>query len=225
VVDAAAEREDHVLLPPHDPLRHAGGTAGVEEVVVVGRARAEVARVAGSGERLLVRNGAERRDVLSAAVLDDHEVPELREPTPDRRDPRRELPLVDQRHQVRVVEEVGELRLDVAIVDVDGDGAQLVAGEHPLDELRRVEGVDADVLAGRHALRRQVVRQSVRAPLELRIGAPGRIRDEHLALGHGVDGRLEEIGDVPFHPGAPRRCGAEGSGTRKRVAGREGLQA
>ncbi len=42
-VDAATEREVHVLLAPHDTLRHAGGTAGVEDVHVVVGTLGEVA--------------------------------------------------------------------------------------------------------------------------------------------------------------------------------------
>ena len=47
--------------------------------------------------------------------------------------------VVHQRDEVGVVEEVAQLVLDVAVVDVDRDRAQLVGGEHRLDELEAVE--------------------------------------------------------------------------------------
>ena len=58
-----------------------------------------------------------------------------------------ELAVVDKRHQVRVVEEVGELGLDVAVVDVDWDGANLVRREPGLDVLGAVVEIEADVIA------------------------------------------------------------------------------
>ena len=42
-VEAATQGEEDVLLPPDHPLGHAGGTPGVEDVEVVGRAGGEVA--------------------------------------------------------------------------------------------------------------------------------------------------------------------------------------
>ena len=107
--------------------------------------------------------------------------------------------LVDQRHHVGVVEEVVELALDVAVVDVDVDRADLHHRQHGDDVLDAVLGVDADVVAGAYASRREEVGEPVGVGLELGVG--------HRAVSHlhggvvrdGVDGVLEEVGDVQGH--------------------------
>ena len=57
---------------------------------------------------------------------------------------------------VGVVEQVAQLVLDVAVVDVDRDGPELEGGEHRLEVLGAVGQVDADVVAGPDALGSQV---------------------------------------------------------------------
>ena len=52
--DPAAQGVEDVLVPPDHALGHAGGAAGVEDVAVVGRARAEVPLGRAAGHRLLV---------------------------------------------------------------------------------------------------------------------------------------------------------------------------
>ena len=70
-----------------------------------------------------------------------------------------------------------ELVGDVAVVHVDRDGAQLVAGEHRLEVLDRVAQVAADVVAGPDAEVGQRVREPVRALVELAVrAAAGRRR-------------------------------------------------
>ena len=78
-----------------------------------------------------------------------------------------ELGFEDQRDEVGVVEEVAQLLDDVAVVHVDRHRARLVAAEHRLDPLGAVERVDADVLARLDADVEQVVRDPVRALVEL----------------------------------------------------------
>ena len=110
-VDAAAEREEHVLVAPHHALGHAGGAAGVEDVAVVGRAGPKSRSGEPDAMRVLVsrpsrgRRGRRRcrpRSRSSAAAA------AAASSTP--RDPRRELALVHERHQVGVVEEVARAR-------------------------------------------------------------------------------------------------------------------
>ena len=84
-----------------------------------------------------------------------------------RRDVRPELGLEDERDEVGVVEQVAQLVDDVAVVDVDRHGARLEAAEHRLDPLGAVERVDADVLARLDAHVAEVVREAVRALVEL----------------------------------------------------------
>ena len=98
------------------------------------------------------------------------EVPQHRQRVADRRDARPVLRVVHERHQVGVVEQVAQLGLDVPVVDVDRDRPQLVRGEDRLDELEAVERVDADVVARPDAVAGEVVREPVRALLELGVG-------------------------------------------------------
>ena len=150
-VDAAAEHPPEVLVAPHDALGEAGGAAGVDDVDVVGAALTEVALGALARVRLLERDAPEGRDVVGIV-----RVRHVRE-----RHERLQLgvlggalghqvgvgALEEQRHDVGVVEEVVELALDVAVVDVDGRRAQLDGrqdGHHVLDGVLRV---DRDVVA------------------------------------------------------------------------------
>ena len=55
------------------------------------------------------------------------------------------------------------------------------------------------------ALRRQVVREPVRARVELRVGHDPVADDERHPIGDGVDGVLDEVGDVPGHA-TSKRC-------------------
>ena len=106
---------------------------------------------------------------------------------------------MDQRDDVGVVEEVVELALDVAVVDVDGDRADLDDREHRDDVLDAVLGVDRDVVARPHPLRLQVVREPVGVGLQLGVG-DDPVPDLHGGVvGRGVDGVLEEVSDVDGH--------------------------
>ena len=118
-------------------------------------------RVSAIGER-----DRDRAMDLVSALVDADEVPELGESIPHRGDARGELALVHHGHQVGVVEEVLELLLDVAVVDVDGNRAELVAGEHGFDVLGAVVGVDADVVPRLHTAAGEVVSGAVGALVE-----------------------------------------------------------
>ena len=134
-VDAAAEREEHVLVSPDDALRHAGRAAGVEDVAVVAGARREVALGRARRQRLLVLDRAERRVSRRRCRPRSRSRAQLRQRVAHARDARRELALVDEADQVGVVEQVAELVLDVAVVDVDPDRAQLEDRPERLDPL------------------------------------------------------------------------------------------
>ena len=118
---------------------------------------------------MLVLDGVETGGDGARAVVELHEVLQLRQARQHRRDVRTELGFEDQRDEVGVVEEVAQLLDDVAVVDVDRHRARLEAAEHRLDPLGAVERVDADVLAGQHADVAEVVRDPVRALVELAI--------------------------------------------------------
>ena len=115
-------------------------------------------------------------------------------------DPGPELLLVDERLQVCVLEDVRELVLDVAVVDVDPHRAELEDCPQRLDPLRAVVRVDADVVAGADALGGEVVGETVGTRLHLPVRPPLAFGDEVLALAEGVDRRLEEVGEVEVHP-------------------------
>ena len=149
--------------------------------------------------RVVVRHRADRRAVGAAAVVDRDEVAQHRQRVAHRGDARRVLGVVHERDEVGVVEQVPQLGLDVAVVHVDRDRAQLVGGEHRLDELEAVEPVDADVVAGADAVGGEVVREPVGARLELRVGLDPVADDQRDPVGDGVDGVFDEVGDVPGH--------------------------
>ena len=116
-----------------------------------------------------------------------------------------ELRLVHEGHRVAVVEEVDELLLDVPVVHVDGDGPQLEGGEHRLDELDAVVRVDGDVVPLADALGGEVVGEPVGPILQLGEGDPPVAADEGGAVGHHVDGVLDEVGEVERHRGSRTR--------------------
>ena len=194
-----------------------GRAAGVEDVEVVARAGPEVPLLGLVRQRVLVADRPGRRfDV--AAVLDHDQVPKLRELGKERRHERRELPLVDERLQVGVGQQVPELVLDVAVVDVDPDGPQLEDGPCGLDPLDRVVGVNADVVPRPDSLRRQMMGQAVGPRLHLGVGPPLAVGHQVLTLRVGVDGRLEQVGEVELHR-HEIRTRSHSSGNRPRPSG------
>ena len=143
------EGEHDVLVAPHHALGHAGGAAGVEDVPVVAGPGGEVALGAALGHGLL------------EVAADDEPVAEVGHVAGHPGDPVGELGVVDEGLEVGVAEQVGELVLDVAVVDVDPDGPELEDRPQALDPLDRVEAVDADVVARPDALVGEVVGEPV----------------------------------------------------------------
>ncbi len=164
-----------------------------------GKSRSELA----AGDRGLVVGVFEPREAGTAAVLGDDQVAELRELGPNRRHAWSELPLEDDRHQVRVVAQVPQLGLDVAVVHVHRDGPQLVQGHHALDPLGTVVRVDPYVVADAHTGVTQVVSQPVRPFLDLGERAPGVTDHERAAVGMKIDNRLEKVREVVMHGHPP----------------------
>ena len=71
-VDAAAQGVEDILVPPDHALGHAGGAAGVEDVVVVVRPRGEVPFGTAAGQGLLVGHRPDRQGLARAVVDGDH---------------------------------------------------------------------------------------------------------------------------------------------------------
>ena len=158
-------------------------------------------------------------DGFARAVLDHDDVLEQRHLRRDLVHERREAALVDESHEVRVVEDVAELVRCVAVVDVDRDGPELERREHRLDELDRVEGVDPDVRAGRDAVGGEVVGQAVRALFELRVGVPFAIANDGRPVGDEVDRVLDQVGDVESHARELEHVSVRtDNGTRRAIA-------
>ena len=109
------------------------------------------------------------------------------------------LALVHQRDHVGVVEQVPQLALDVAEVDVHQDGARLHDAEHRDDDLDAVAAVQADLVVLLHALVDEVVREAVGLLLQLGVGELFVAADQGDAVRHGVDGVLGKVGDIQGH--------------------------
>ena len=107
--------------------------------------------------------------------------------------------LVHQRDHVRVLEQVPQLALDVAEVDVDQDGARLDDAQHRDHDLDAVAAVQPDLVVLLHALVEQVVGEAVGLLLQLGVGELFVAGDQGDAVRHGVDGVLGEIGNVQGH--------------------------
>ncbi len=189
-IHPASQRIEDIDVLPYHPFGHPGGAAGIEDVVVVVRARREVPLWTGGGQSVLVGHGA-RGQWGVRPVLDPDEEPKVGEFGKELGDPGPVLGLMDQRHQVGVGEQVAQLVLDVAVVDVDPDGPQFEdrpCGLHPLHAVQRV---DADMVTRPHALVGQIVGQPVGPILHLGVGAALALGHQVLPVTESVNSRLE----------------------------------
>ena len=109
---------------------------------------------------------------------------------------RGQLTLVHERPDVGVAEDMLQLGRDVAVVDVDGHGADLERRQHALHVLGAVEELDADVVAGPDACAEEVVGQAVGALLQLGVGEPALAAHQRHPFRHGLGHALEEVGQV-----------------------------
>ena len=204
VVTTTEAGVEGVLLAPDHSLGHAGRAARVDDVEVV-RAALDLDAFG----RRVVEN-------LLVVVIDDDGGLERRDAVAHGIDPRRELGVVHEGLEIRVVEQIAQLVLDVAVVHVDGDGAQLVGRQHRFDVLRAVVHVAADVVAGADATFGQGVREPVGAIFELGVRQRARRRDQCGALGHTIDGSLGEVSEVEGEAHCPFLL--HGDGVHRRTA-------
>ncbi len=182
--------EDDVLVAPLDALRHAGGAAGVEEVAVVAAAAAHLR--AGGGRlaqpRLVGGAPAHQGDHVEAVVAEGgHRGP----------DRLAQVRTVQDDGRLGVAEEVLHLVRGVAVVDVEGDGAELVRAQQGLDVLVAVAQGETHPVAGTHTHRREDVGHAVGPAIQLDEGQAGPAGHHRVALADEVGHRLEEVGDVP----------------------------
>ncbi len=104
-----------------------------------------------------------------------------------------------QRDHVGVLEQVLQLALDVAEVDVDEDGAGLDDAEHRDHDFDAVAAVEADLVVLLHTLVDEVVSKAVGLLLQLGVGQLLVTRDEGDTVRHSVNGVLGEIGNIQGH--------------------------
>ena len=193
---ALQEREEQVLVAPHHALGHAGRAAGVDDVQLIAGALLEVPLATFPRQDRVV---VERIHALGrhpgAVLYHDHGAHAWLQVTGGAGDLGVALVHHD-RLEVGVVEQVGHLVRDVAVVDVDVHRAELHAGEHGLDVFGAVVHEEADVVARADAPGPQEVGESVGPVLELGEREAALSRDQRLLVRHDVDERLEEVRDV-----------------------------
>ncbi len=144
----SATRE--VVAPPHDGLGVPGRAARVEEHEVVAARRTFDGRARRAGrDRVLVRNRARVQPAV-ACVRDLQPEPW---PSLGRQEFERlvdggcELVVEDDGGRVGVVEQVGKLVPDVAVVHVHGHRAEFLGREERLEVLGPVQALDRDLVA------------------------------------------------------------------------------
>ena len=104
-----------------------------------------------------------------------------------------------QRDHVGVLEQILQLALDVAEVDVDEDGACLDDAEHRDDDFDAVAAVQPDLVVLLDAPVDEVVGEAIRLFLQLGIGELLIVADEGDTVWHSVDGVLGEVGNIQGH--------------------------
>jgi hypothetical protein len=181
---------------PHHALGHAGGAARVHEDQIL-RAALEVRSIRTAADQLLV---GRRKCIPLAPVLDLDPLAHIRQTIAELGDVPREGCFVHYDGRVGVVEEVEQLVLAVAVVDVHGNEPGLHRREHRLEVLRPVVAVDGELVA-RLPAAREVAGERVGAPIELEPAA----LDAGVAVSHGqpirngVGDQLEDVGQIPLH--------------------------
>jgi len=180
---------------PHHALRHAGRPAGVDEQqVVLGSLDAERLARAPLGD-LAIRFGPRR-----GGAPDLEPRPHAGQTTPHAVDPFDEVLAEDDRRRIGVLEDVVELVVEIAVVDVDVDQARLEAGGQRLHVGRCIAQVETHFVACRQTTLPEASREIVAPPGEV---APrhGRLAvDQRRCVGGKprVDS-FEQISEVPGH--------------------------
>src|SRR5664280_1840831 len=127
-----------------------------------------------------------------------------------------EAAVEDEADQGCILVEVLQLAGDVAVVDVDGNGADLEAGEHALDVLGAVGELEADPIARTDPGAFEAVGKSVGALVQLGVAEPAAPRYHRRLLSDLIDHALEEIGEIELH--GPPGWSRGGPGWARRVA-------
>ena len=190
-VDPAAECAPDVLMPPQHAFGISGGAAGIEDVEVVGAALLEVTLRRRARQRRLVLDAAVALVIAVAAVFDHYNVFQFRGFRQHGGDLVAVFALMHQSHEIGVFEQVLELAVDVAVVDVHRDRAQLVRRDHRLQGLDRVTGIDTDVGPASHAVCGEMMGEPAGPRVQFGEGDPPSAAHGRDALRHGVDGVLE----------------------------------
>ncbi len=194
-IGAVGEHVHEVLVAPHDTLRHARGAARVQEVEVVARPLDPRSGIV-LREELLVRD---REVAKGRAVVDLDPQLDARGAIADLLDLLAEVTVEQQRLGVGVVEEVGELVLEVPVVHVRGNGAQLERRIDALAVLVAVVEVRGDLRVLSEPGGRQRRRETRGPIVELAPGHAPVALHERDAFGEHVRDRFPHVGEVPGH--------------------------
>ena len=160
-------------------------------------------RCPAGGTRVFPRPGRDDRLVIVDAG-GDHTVAVVRDlVTRDRpvdrarrhraRDGAGELVVVDDRGGVGVVEQVGELLVDVAVVDVHRHAAEQLRREERLEILGRVDQLDGDLVAGPQPVVVEGVGERTGAGRELAERRSPRAADDREPLGRQLGDRRPRL--------------------------------
>ena len=109
----------------------------------------------------------------------------------------------DEDFGVGVVEQVGELVLEVAVVDVGRNRAHFEDRERRFDVLVAVVEIERDLRVGLDVECLQRAREPCRPVVELAPGDPPVTLDERELVGHRVGDGLPNRGDVPVQRTPP----------------------
>ena len=140
----AEGRDQYVALPPQHALRHARGSPGIEDVEIVRRPLAARLFLAGCGQGGFVLHGSLEQGRGLVVHLDQefqrrhllaHMIHMFGQGT-----------VVQEGPRLRIVQEVDEFLVDVAVVDVERRHPRFVRAEHSLRKLVAVVEVDPQVV-------------------------------------------------------------------------------
>ena len=204
-VGVLAEGAVDVLVAPHDALRHPGRPARVDEPQLVAGARLAGRRVVLGEQRLVVEGTVEER----RAVVDLHDRPQPGQRVPHRLDRRGERPVEDEHLGVGVLEQVGELGVEVAVVHVHVHGPGLQPAVHRLEELVAVVEVERDLRIGLEPQRAERRGEPGRPVVEVAPRAPGRALHERRPSRAACRSRTRTPSPGSSRPSRPPgRCGS-----------------
>ena len=200
-------RDEDVLVLPQHALGHAGGAAGVDDVKVVRVPRHVRLGRAGRGERRLERHGAvEQRPFVVLHLQQQFQGGHLRANGVYMS---RQGAVEDQRPRPRVVQEIDELRVHIAVVHVERRHPRLVRAHHRFQVLVAVVQVDAQVILAGLPIRKriplgvqaeaaavQIVGEPARAVGEFAVADAPVAKDDRLAIRHRLGDGLVYGGEV-----------------------------